>query len=342
MMIAMLPEWLAAYRGGGGRPTMTTLRFRTDGTFKIVQFTDLPWRNGEPKDMRTRGLMERILDMEAPDLIVFTGDILHASGCRDPKRSIREALSTAERSGIPWAAVFGNHDAEGSATRQELMDVMREMRGCMAESGPADVHGTGNYCIRLADQSGRTRYALYFVDSGAVSELPWVPGYDWVRRDQIRWYEGVSFRLSAESGGSAVPALAFFHIPLPEYEDIWRTQICYGRRHEKPACPPVNSGWFAAWSERADVAGAFCGHDHTNDYGGKLLNTWLYYGRASGYQGYGRWGYPRGARVIRLTAGEREFATWVRLHSGRVIDRPPVHRPWLHWLSEKLKTRIGR
>ncbi|WP_276355561.1 metallophosphoesterase family protein [Cohnella caldifontis] len=318
------------------------LRFRNDGTFTIVQFTDLHWQNGEPKDLRTRDLMERILEAEQPDLIVFTGDLIYAPNCRDPKRSLRDALAVAEESGIPWAAVFGNHDAEGAASRPELMAAMRDMRGCLAESGPADVHGTGNYLIRLEDRSGRTRNALYFVDTGALSELPWVPGYDWVRRDQIRWYAGESARLTAGNGGAAVPSLAFFHIPLPEYAEVWRTQVCYGRGYERPGCPRVNSGWFAAWSELADVVGAFCGHDHINDYGGKLLNTWLYYGRASGYQAYGLWRFARGARVIRLRAGEREFDTWVRLHDGRVIDKPPVHRPWRHWIGEKLRKPFGR
>ncbi|MBW5447983.1 metallophosphoesterase [Cohnella sp. CFH 77786] len=314
-----------------------TLRFREDGTFTIVQFTDLHWQNGEPKDLRTRDLMEKVLRAEKPDLIVFTGDILYSPNCKDPRRSMRDVLSVAANSGIPWAAVFGNHDAERGATRRELMAVMRELPGCMAEPGPAEVHGVGNYRIRLNDGSGRTVAALFFLDSGDRSEIPAIPGYDWIRTSQIDWYLDQAEELAKTNGGAGVPSLAFFHIPLPEYAEAWRTRVCYGRRYEPVSSPKVNSGFFAAMSSRGSVLGTFCGHDHINDYGGNLLGTWLYYGRSSGYQAYGRWGFSRGARVIRLAAGKRSFKTWIRLHNGKTVHRPPVHRPWLHWLLERVR-----
>lgn len=49
------------------------LSFQNDGTFKIVQFTDLHWMDGRAEDQLTRKLMERIIEAEQPDLIVFTG-----------------------------------------------------------------------------------------------------------------------------------------------------------------------------------------------------------------------------------------------------------------------------
>jgi len=41
---------------------------RDDGTFKIVQFTDLHWQNGEKEDFRTRDLMEKILLREVGEI----------------------------------------------------------------------------------------------------------------------------------------------------------------------------------------------------------------------------------------------------------------------------------
>ncbi|MBP1963367.1 putative MPP superfamily phosphohydrolase [Paenibacillus aceris] len=49
---------------------MTDLFFRENGTFTIVQFTDLHWKNGEPEDFRTYSLMKNILELESPDLII--------------------------------------------------------------------------------------------------------------------------------------------------------------------------------------------------------------------------------------------------------------------------------
>jgi hypothetical protein len=62
-----------------------------------------------------------------------------------------------------------------------------------------------------------------------------------------------------------------------------------------------------------DVMGTFAGHDHLNDYIGELHGIRLGYGRATGYNTYGKEGFPRGARVIQLFEGERRFDTWIRL-----------------------------
>lgn len=313
------------------------LRFRDDGTFTIVQFTDLHWQNGEPADLKTRDLMRKAIQEERPDLIVLTGDLIYSPKCVDPRRSLRDALAVAADSGIPWAAVFGNHDAERDVSRKQLMDVLQKMQGNMAIPGPASVHGVGNYSIRLTDRGGNTAAALYFLDSGSLSEVPGAPGYDWIRPSQIDWFRAEARRLGGSRDEAGVPGLAFFHIPLPEYDAVWRTQKCYGRKREQVGCPRVNSGFFAAAAAAGSLMGTFCGHDHNNDYGGKLMDTWLYYGRSSGYQTYGRWGFSRGARVIRLKAGTRSFDTWVRLHSGLVIRHPPVHWPWMYRLGEKLR-----
>jgi hypothetical protein len=73
----------------------------------------------------------------------------------------------------------------------------------------------------------------------------------------------------------------------------------------------VNSGLFAAFLERGDVVGVFCGHDHLNDYEATLHGIRLVYGRATGHGGYGRAGFPRGARVIELRDALRGFETRV-------------------------------
>lgn len=305
----------------------TKLRFGEDGTFKIVQFTDLHWQNGEKEDRRTRALVERVMAAERPDLVVFTGDLIYSLDCRDPKQSLLEAVAPVERSGTPWAAVFGNHDSEASVSRAELMDALMSQRHCLASPGPKAVHGIGNYALTVADREGVPRAAIYCLDSGSYSEDPGISGYDWIRADQIEWYRMQSQRLGKGAKDGSLPALAFFHIPLPEYADVWRTEVCYGHRNEGVACPKFNSGMFAAMKERGDVMGTFCGHDHINDFEGMLDGIRLCYGRASGYHTYGRWLFSRGARVIRLRQGERRFETWLRLANGLAIRHPRPHKP---------------
>lgn len=52
------------------------LSFKTDGTFKIVQFTDMHYIHGNSKSDTTLILISRALDIEKPDIVVFTGDIV--------------------------------------------------------------------------------------------------------------------------------------------------------------------------------------------------------------------------------------------------------------------------
>lgn len=310
----------------GGSQVKSRLRFREDGTFKIVQFTDVHWQNGEADDKRTEALMRLVLQEEAPDLIVFTGDIVYSEHCEDPRLSHRHAVAAAEESGIPWAAVLGNHDAEANVTRAQMLDALMAHDRCLARHTPG-ISGFGNYALTVAGPDGADAAALYFLDSGDYSPLPQVEGYGWIRKDQIDWYAAESRKLAALNGGSPLPALAFFHIPLPEYATVWERSVCYGSKHEGVCSPQLNSGFFAAMAEMGDVMGTFVGHDHINDYWGELHGIRLAYGRATGYHTYGKEGFPRGARVIRLTRGSRGFESWLRLEDGSADTQQAEHRP---------------
>ena len=98
------------------------------------------------------------------------------------------------------------------------------------------------------------------------------------------------------------------------------------RKFERVCCPEVNTGLFAAMLERGDVMGTFAGHDHINDYWG-AHGIRLCYGRATGYGTYGREGMLRGARVIRLHEGQRQFDTWITLSDGSQIREQEKHEP---------------
>jgi pre-mRNA-splicing factor SYF1 len=51
-----------------------------------------------------------------------------------------------------------------------------------------------------------------------------------------------------------------------------------------------------------NIRGVFCGHDHNNDFYGDYYGISLYYGRKTGYGGYGPpSGMLRGTRVLEFT-----------------------------------------
>ncbi|OPA75194.1 metallophosphoesterase [Paenibacillus selenitireducens] len=298
------------------------LQFRDDGTFKIVQFTDMHLGDGKEDerglDDKTLALVKRIVEWEQPDLLVLTGDMIWSHGVPEPLVSFRRAISTVVESGVPWAAVFGNHDAEEGVTKEELLHIQQEHSSCLTQAGPTDITGVGNYLLTIQgsnEGSDKEAAILYFLDSGLMAPDE-VGGYDWIRTDQVQWYVNQSREMEERNVGK-LPSLAFFHIPVPEYDQLWKTGYVSGTKGERVECAKINSGLFTAMVERGDVLGTFVGHDHDNDYAGELHGIRLCYGRVSGYNCYGK--LQRGARVIRMQEGEREFETWIRLDDGGIV-----------------------
>jgi predicted MPP superfamily phosphohydrolase len=88
------------------------LKFKSDKSFKIVQFTDT--QDDQNIDPRTVNLIEAVCDVQQPDLVVFTGDNV-TSGPRtvdDVKRAIDNFVRPVNNRGIPWFITFGNHDED--------------------------------------------------------------------------------------------------------------------------------------------------------------------------------------------------------------------------------------
>lgn len=288
--------------------TRTTLRFGANRRFKIVQFTDIHWKDESPHEPRLLAIMGAVLDREKPDLVVLTGDSIHS-----PARSLEGCRTVAapmiER-GIPWAPILGNHDDEGDASRDEIAACFESLPLSLMERGPEVLGGCGNYALDVlgagADQPAAR---LYFFDSGTYSPLKsrGVGGYAWITREQIRWFE------SARCGRD-VPSLAFLHIPLPEFLAAWEGGAAVGQKNETVCAPELNSGLFAALVESGTVLGAFAGHDHDNDFAARLHEITLCCGRALGLDSYGS--LARGARVIELAEGAADFESWVREESG--------------------------
>ncbi len=110
----------------------TALRAREDGKFKIVQISDTHLvtgvgvckdaidGHGQPlpeseADPLTIDFLGGILDVEKPDLVILTGDQLHHDILDSQSALFKVVAPLIERS-IPYAAVFGNHDSEGTFT----------------------------------------------------------------------------------------------------------------------------------------------------------------------------------------------------------------------------------
>jgi len=294
---------------------MPKLRFRADGTFTVIQFTDTHCIDGGEADQRTLALMRAVLASEDADLAVFTGDVIDGRFAKNTEAAWRLATAPLVERRLPWATVFGNHDGENNLAIDEQMAIQRRIAGCLSQAGPKHLPGCGNYLLPIYETIGQRPAAmLSFLDSHAYADVAAVGGYDWPRPEQIRWLAG---RLTAlHKANPAAPALLFQHIPLPEYAEVWNKGGCRGEKNEEICYPRLNTGLFAALRLAGNVQAVFVGHDHINDFASNWHGIELCYGRATGYNTYGRDGFAHGARLIRLRQDPPGFATWLRLDDG--------------------------
>jgi len=300
-----------------------TLKFNIDGTFKIVQFTDIHWKNESSQNSALLGLMSGILDRERPDMVVYTGDIITSEPA--PKGWQTIVRPCIEKK-IPWAVTLGNHDDEHNLDRIEIISLLEKLPYSTVQAGPAEIGGSGNSVMAIRDVKDQENAALvYFLDSNAYTPIEGVGSYGWIEFDQMEWYRQKSAHYTRLNNDEPLPALAFFHIPLPEYKTVWESpdSTCIGVKNEEVCAPAINTGMFAAMLESRDVMGVFVGHDHVNDYIGCLHGICLAYGRVTGLDAYGD--LPRGARVIELSEGEREFKSWIRTENRERINE--IHFP---------------
>ncbi len=125
------------------------------------------------------------------------------------------------------------------------------------------------------------------------------------------------------------------HIALPEHLDVWMHEMCYGVKREGIGCPRVNSGFFSAMLEAGHTKGVFVGHDHVNDYWGRLYGIALGYGGAPASEPTARRtfcaagassGSPRGMwRRLTPTCGWSTGSSWTNRGfstRGRCGTRP--------------------
>ncbi|KAF8325842.1 Metallo-dependent phosphatase-like protein [Cantharellus anzutake] len=280
-------------RGVKRTPRGKPPHFNRDGTYKIMQIADLHYSVSEgvcrdtnmsppckKGDVTTDTLLSRALDIEKPDLVVFTGDQLNGQGTSwDSKSVLAKFAKTVIDKGINWAAVFGNHDDQTDLNRIEEMKILEALPFSLSKAGPREVDGVGNYVlkVRSPDPSKTHLLTLYFIDSGAYASRGWSfwkpPEYDWIkpvcshRIDPIErpftpdggkdlghiWNVALESRQNQSSKTLAKPnAMVFFHIPLPEAyypadEDTKKpSRFNVGEELDGPGSPKHNSGFFEA------------------------------------------------------------------------------------------------
>ena len=283
------------------------LKFNKEKTFKIAQFTDIHWDNNSENCQKTIETIEHVLKVEKPDLAILTGDIVTATPAIEGWKAVAEPFIQAR---LPWTVTLGNHDAEPGITRDEIFELLQTLPFFVGSKG-ADLSGCGNYMLPVkSSKSTQTVATIYCFDSNSYSINKKQSDYDWIHFDQIGWYRNESKKATSKNKNTPLPALAFFHIPIPEFKSIVGKETTMGEQYEEIASAEVNSGVFASMLEMKDVMGVFVGHDHNNNY----KDIALAFGQVTGADAYGD--FNRGGRIIQLKEGEYSFDTWIRTIKG--------------------------
>ena len=304
------------------------LRFNKDGKFKIMQISDT--QDIDVPREATIMFMEKALDAEKPDLVVFTGDQLAGGKIETAEgvyAGIKAILQPVVDRGIPFTVVFGNHDNDDGCpvSRDEQFAYYQTFPGCLAYDAVPEMYGTGTHNLPIyASEGSETKFNLWMIDSNDYDRVN--GGYDYVHQDQIDWYEKTSKALE-EKEGHLVPSIAFQHIIVPEVAELLVdspfsgenaiSKVINGENKllmlkpgkasgillEFPCPSNTNSGQFASWKERGDVIAASFGHDHINTFVGNVDGIDLVMCPGVTFQSYGRY-ITRAVRIFELVENE--------------------------------------
>ena len=233
--------------------------------FSIMQLTDI--HLGIQSDVNaTEALLKEEIEQGSPNLIIFTGDTF-----MDATKSIVDSFFTfADSFDIPFAFTYGNHDAQGDYDKFYIPDRIMGCRNSMyIDYNDDDLFGQTNYYIDIVDNN-YVKYRVYIIDSNSYyAPDGFTEKYDVIHEEQIAHIEDIAKNDTSYS----VNSLAFFHIPLYEYDDAYKlyydgtnydTSMGFGKNREKVSYGYKRTDAFARM-KAAGINSMFVGHDHIND-----------------------------------------------------------------------------
>lgn len=324
--------------------TDKTLRFKADGTFKILQMNDIQ-EVGKGFNEKTLAFINAVLDAEQPDLVVFAGDQLSDvypfANEEDYALAIATMLKPLEERNIPFLMTLGNHDHDRASkmTEDKMVSLYTASPMCRAASNGPDPF-TYNVLVKSSDGT-KDALNIYMVDSNNKAKTG---GYAGIFANQLEWYNNTSAALKEANNGVAMPSLNFQHVPVKEIYGLFKEcdssteNSIYSRRDgkwyvldetkatgilgEAPCSEEFDTitGQYQAWLANGDIIGAWFAHDHVNNFDGVTDDgIRMGYNGGTGFRSYGNGG-DRSVRVYELNENDVANYTTRFVTYNEVID----------------------
>ncbi|GMQ61771.1 metallophosphoesterase [Vallitalea maricola] len=275
-----------------------------DGPYKILQLTDLHFGFGilsRKQDKLGMDAVTKLVERSKPDLIILTGDsifpFIFKSGTRNNIKQARRLVGFMDSFEIPYAFLFGNHDIEmgSKGNKNQISDIIINGRYSVFAKGKKELTGEGNYIIKLIDKREKVLMALVILDSNMYGEGWFFSGFDCIHKEQTEWCMDELSRLKKQNEN--LKALAFFHMPLPEFKDAYEKMklgdksVEYnfgsiGESNDYFGISKNNYSFFEKAVDNGIIKGIFCGHDHLNTLSLTYQGVMMTYGMSIDFLAY--------------------------------------------------------
>ena len=260
---------------------------------KILMFTDMHLDGKNSTSYKTVERMVDSITKEKPDLVLLGGDNVTSGMNRRRASQLGEIF---EKLGVYWGGVLGNHEGDNkwSISRTEMMDIFCSFEHCVMQKGPADIDGDCNYVIKLMNDDGSLREAVFCLDTFDETtdqmreEHSFYEDkhYDGAHANQVAWYGSAAEELKQSFGD--YKSIMLIHIPTHEFDAVAEQEsYLWGVKNEGVCSTAYDNGLFAKIKELGVTQAVFCGHDHINSFGGEYDGVTLSYIESSGYGSYG-------------------------------------------------------
>lgn len=246
--------------------------------FRILQLCDIHLSQSDIYERHFKLIDKTITDAN-PNLIVLNGD----SFTYADKGVVIKLFTFIDSYNIPWTFTYGNHDDQGYYSDTYIQGILGGKKKLFSnvkfvDLADDDVTGRSNFAINIYERTGSAGsyvsndlFQVYCLESHSYNFD--TIEYDFIKQDQIDWYERM-VNYETQKVGHVVPSAMYFHIPLPEFFAAWNEakdghpeNILMGTTDEFGGGPLPSSDThlFDKVKELGSTKAISCAHDHIND-----------------------------------------------------------------------------